>query len=346
MFSCGSCSARTLPSKFVCCECIIFASHSRQRVIKDSHGMIDRFSKEISDILQLREPKTSYLLWNKKRRRAKALRDLILQERKDLGALNVIVERLKESNRARRAKIVKHKKQLEKFDRNHRMLIHSHDKLKSLLERRRIASRKWSNDLTEAFVKLLPLVKPNGKGYHCISHFYIADHLLPLKPMAELVRRYISAGLGAVVLFTQVLAKYYHFTMPHRMKFQCSSSRIFDPNYTSYPIYLPSGSPTDDECENVCRALQLLDQNVLALCEHASSSAMPKRLFQRGGNQFLSNLLLLINVNREEQRYIKCRAPSFVDPLENGLLTNLPMFRRPRSSGSRPSFEHPPAKKS
>jgi len=345
MIFCGTCSARTRQSKFVCCDCIMFLCHARQRVIQDSTVIIDRFSKEILDIRQLREPNTYNLGLNRKKSRVKALRDLISCEHRDIASLSELVERLEESNRERKKKIVQHRELRKMCKRHHGMLIRSHEKQLSLLETQRAGVKKWSHDLTEAFLKLLPLVKPNGKGYHSISRFHIPDRLLPLKPMNELVKKYISAGLGIVILLTQVLAKYHHFTMPHRTKFQSSSSTIFDANDKTYPIYLPSGNPTDDERHHMFRGFQLLDQNILALCEHASSNAMSRRLFQRGSNQFVSNLLLLVNVNREEQRHMECTTPSLYNPLENGFLPNLPLVRRTRSSGSRPSFEHPTKKK-
>jgi len=340
MIFCETCSARTKQSKFVCCECIIFLCHARQRVIQDSTGIIDRFSKEILDIRQLRQPNTYNLRLNRKKSRVKALRNLISCERRDITSLTELVERLEESIRERKKKIVQHRELRKMCKRHHGMLFRSHEKQLSFLERQRAAVKKWSHDLTEAFLRLLPLVKANGKGYHSISHFYIPDRLLPLKPMDELIKKYISAGLGIIILLTQVLAKYHHFTLPHRTKFQSSSSTILDSNDKTYPIYLPGGNPTDDERHHMFRGFQLLDQNVLALCEHASSNAMSRRLFQRGSNQFVSNLLLLVNVHRDEQRHVECTTP-----LENGFLPNLPLVRRTRSSGSRPSFEHPTKKK-
>jgi hypothetical protein len=345
MVVCGSCTARTLPNKFVCCDCIIFESHSRQRVIKESTVMIDRFSKEISDILQLREPPTCLLGLNKKKSHVKALRDLISHELRDIAELTTLVKRFKESNRYRNENIVKHQILREKCEKNLGILIRSHEKQRSLLVNQRAALRKWSHDLTEAYLKLLPLVKPVGKAYHKISFFRIPDPLLPFEPRSMRVKKDICAGLGAVVLFTQVLAKYHNFTLPHRTKFQGSSSKIFDANDKAYPISLPDANLTEDESHNVELAFELLDHNVIALCEHASSNTLPRRLFRRESNQFLSNLLLLINDNREEQRYRECTSPSLLYPLAKGFLPNLPMVRRVGSSGSRPSFEHHMEKK-
>jgi len=348
MVFCESCSARTLPTKFVCCECLMFETHPRQRVIRDSTTMIDRFTKEISDILQLRKPKTVLLPLQKKKSRVQALRELISHERRDTKLLTKLVGSMKQSNRHWMGSIIRHTKLRESFEKQHTELIHYHEKQCCILEKQRAIVRKMSYDRTEALLKIMPLTKL--KNHHSISFFQLRDRLLPLKNIDDTTRKHICAALGAIVLFTQSLAKLHDFAMPHPMKFLSSTSRIshaYD-DEKCYPLFLRSTDTSESDKQNFTHALQLLDQNVISLCEHASSHFLPLRSFQRGYFQFLPNLLLLINFNREEQRYTARNPPAsslLCNRLKNGLLPNLPLLRRTGSSGSRPSFESPTTKK-
>lgn len=279
---CDLCNARVPLNDFWCTDCVNWESGRRREAINEAYKVSLRFAREIEAVIQCK-PVDTELLFFSKRNRIKALRELVKIERARLDNLKEKIPKLRATNSSRRAGLKSLEKKRVSWEAHRKKLEAHHEKQHLPLEERESAIMSFARRASEALQKLLPIRRQERKKQCTIGVLVMPDRVYERGSAHSQDWIQISAALGLLVHYLQLLSRFYFYPLPHATLFCGSTSRIWRHTNHDHPLYIPMKAngkavPTEAELREIYRALQLLDQNVLALCQHVhvSSSDLKK----------------------------------------------------------------------